>query len=180
MSQIRVPRGQNQILLDGRIDSKEWRRAETITIEKGSQIRFLQDDKNLYIAVEGRKKWTRYVDLYLKQDAVLTNLHASMQLGERMLKGNWNDTLPKWNWGNNTDWKANTVKIISDEEDVPLREALASYDGFEFQISKERMTDNELLIRVEFRDFEGKAPDIIFPEGTSRYTPQQWLRLDLK
>jgi hypothetical protein len=114
-------------------------------------------------------------------DNKLYNLHASFQLGERLLAGDaWNDSSPSNNWGNHVDWIANEAKMNEEKSaNLPIAERLFPYDGWEFQIRRSRFVGKEWRIRIEVRDFAGQRPDTIFPELSERKNPARWAVLSL-
>ncbi len=122
----------------------------------------------------------RYVDVYLDtEDSVIINLHSSMQLGERILNDHWNDTIPDWSWGNNSYWNANTVNLLTHNDNVPFLESVEPYEGFEFIISKHKLDASEVRIRIEMRDFLGEAEDMILTPRSERYDAKSWPQLYL-
>lgn len=102
-----------------------------------------------------------------------------MQLSQRQLGTVWNDTIPKWNWGNNHNWKANKVKIISNNQTMTFIETVARYEGFEFKIAKSKLKSNTSKIRLEIKDFIGKDDDIVFPIDSERLNTKNWFKLEL-
>ncbi len=102
-----------------------------------------------------------------------------MQLGERVLNKGWNDTLPAWNWGNNIDWLANKIEFGEKGRKSTFRESFKHYEGHEFRIAKRKFSSNHVKIRIEIRDFDGQAKDIIFPDNSERYNLENWFNLQL-
>ncbi len=178
-----IPSSQSvSIEIDGFLDEEEWKQPQKVTCGPQHQLLLLQDEQHLYIGIKGdEKEFARYVDLYLETRTMgMINLHASMQLGERLLTENWNDTIPQWNWGNNTNWEANTVQVISDDENIPFIESLKPYEGFEFRISKKKLGEETVRIRIEIKDFLGQTDGVVYPSASLRNETDQWLQLDLK
>jgi len=180
VSEVKVPSTKEVFIkLDGQIDENEWDGSRTVDISPDLRLQLLQTTEDFHLAVRNKENVARYVDVFIKKDSgKLINLHASMQLGERLLTGAWNDTIPEWNWGNNTEWSANTVEIISHNDEVLFREIVKPYDGFEFRISKKWITES-FLLRIEIKDFEGKEDDVVFPSGSKRDSFNNWIRIDL-
>ncbi len=165
---------------DGQLDERIWNQSLAFDLPSTYTLHLLQNDEAVWMAIELGEKSGKYVDVYLHNDSIGTiNLHASMQLGERMLAGNWNDTIPAWNWGNNYDWIANTIRYKEHNEKMLLMESIAPYQGFEFKISKSRILQNRLFIRLEIKDFTGTGENYIYPLLSKREDPGNWLNVSL-
>ena len=52
-----------------------------------------------------------------------------------------------------------------------------SRDRDEFVIERAKFSGGAKRLRVEVRDFTGKAADIVFPAGSSRFEPGGWRAL---
>ena len=169
------------IKIDGLFDSTEWKQSSTIRLTPNNCLYLMQDEESLFLGLRHNEDVKRYVDLYFHNDSIGTiNLHASMQLGERVLKDRWNDTIPGWSWGNNTYWMANRVEIRKEANENPFPENLNPYEGHEFQISKKKLKGKQIKLRLEIRDFMGKASDLSFPVHSQRYQTDQWMLLRLE
>ena len=169
------------IQIDGLFNEQDWKDAKLVNITDSTMLYLMQNNTELYLGIRNRDSVSRYVDLYIDNDSNGTiNFHASMQLGERLLSGNWNDTIPAWSWGNNDQWYANKVVIINNNENISFQESLKPYEGYEFKISKRKIIGKDIRIRIEIRDFEGKADDIIFPLNSKRMNEENWYSLKLK
>ncbi len=166
--------------IDGFLNLDEWQDSKIINMSEDNTLYLCQSEEFLFIGIKHNEEIRRYVDLYLENDAIGTiNLHASMQLGERNLTGQWSDTAPGWNRGNNTDWNANTVSFTSGSLQGSFLESLKDYQGHEFQISKKRLIKNQFKLRIEVRDFDGEAEDIQFPSTSTRVESTGWFDIDL-
>ncbi len=166
----------DDIKIDGILAEGEWEGSRKIRVTATSFLFLSQNDEYLYVGVKNVGNVSRYLDLYLDNESMGTlNLHASMQLGERLLKEGWNDTIPAWNWGNNTNWEANIVEVISDDETISFQQSVKPYEGHEFKISKRKFTGRHIRMRLEIKDFMGQASDIIFPADSERADIESWL-----
>ncbi len=167
--------------IDGLFGEEEWSKAKLVRITPNNSLYLIQNQKYLFLGVRNNEKVGRYLDLYLENDSIgAINLHASMQLGERQLTEDWNDTIPKWNWGNNREWTANMVGFLDDNEHHSFLESVRPYQGFEFQISKKKIRSKKVRIRLEIKDFVGQADEIIYPIESHRKIANDWLFLELK
>ena len=168
------------ISIDGIIDANEWKTSRVYDIASENKLYLVQDEAYVYMAIKRDAKVARYVDVYLTNDSnELINLHASMQLGERLLIGNWDDNNPAWKWGNNDGWQSNTARIIKKGNDLSFLETLKPYDGYEFKISKKKIKSNNFKLRIEIKDFIGEAEEITFPKNTDRKEQKNWFQINL-
>jgi hypothetical protein len=110
---IKVPVVSPQpLMIDGKFASAEWHDASVTAVTPGVTLYVQQFQGHVFIGVKGDDAAPFYVDLFLLgQDNCVYDLHASMQVGERLLCGDaWTDTDPPIQWGNNIDWIANEAK----------------------------------------------------------------------
>ncbi len=179
--QISVPKGDMPVLIDGRFSVKEWHDAIEVDIESSAKLYLKRLKNDVFIGIKSANA-LRYIDLFLlDSENRLYNLHASMQIGERLLTDDfWTDEKPAWRWGNHVDWIASEAKIDgSKNKDLPLAERFFAYDGTEFQIRRSRFPGKHWRIRIEVKDFAGELPDIVFPSGTGRKDTAKWAILKL-
>lgn len=169
------------IQMDGFFGLDEWNKSKAIGISLDNTLYLMQDKNYFYLGIKISEDVGRYIDLYMDNDSIGTiNLHASMQLGERQLTENWSDTIPEWDWGNNSRWTANNVMAVSDSEEISFLESVAEYEGFEFQISKSKISGKTIKIRLEIKDFEGQASEIVFPLNSNRTKTEDWFLVALE
>jgi len=169
--------------VDGRFDrEKEWAGAEAIEVGQGVTVLLKEKDGVMAIGVVTGCEFPAYVDLFIEaEDGTVWNLHASMQQGERLVAGReWDDRVPETKWGRQKDWRANTNRPLKERaNDDPLKKASfpPAHQGYEFVIERAKFGGGAKRLRVEARDFTGKAADIVFPAGSSRREPGGWLKL---
>lgn len=177
---VKVPHKQETMInLDGKIGSEEWQDTNSVQINSMMDLLLLQNNSDFYLAIEVSEDVARYVDIFIKPSGHdITNLHASMQLGERLLTGEWNDTIPQWNWGNNDNWSANTVILRNHNDTIPFIQLVQPYNGFEFRIARDKI-EPQFKIRIEIKDFEGKAEDVVYPKHSKRDDLGSWKEIDL-
>jgi hypothetical protein len=174
----RVPVMESTVTIDGTLEVNEWNKALEVDLESEVVLLLGQNEKNLFLGIK-RDSVARYVDLYIKTGDSLKNIHASMQLGERSLYGEWNDTIPGWNWGNNKLWTANKVSLLTNNDSLPFSKQVNPYDGFEFTIDKSMLGSNTFRLFVEIKDFMGEAKDIKFPKDATRKEYEKWYKVRL-
>jgi len=177
---VKVPEGNsNPILIDGIFSKAEWQDALTIKANDSVTLFLKQFRGHVFIGVKTDTSYPAYVDLFLLNGSnELYNLHASMQIGERLLSGNaWTDREPAWRWGNHGGWIANEAKYDSSKaRSLPDNEKVFPYEGKEFHLLRTRFTGKQWRLRVEVR---GSATDIVIPTDSERMNVARWLLLQL-
>lgn len=171
------------IMIDGNFSPDEWRDALVIPASASVKIYVQQVKGHVFIGIRKETGPPVYVDLFLVTgESRLHNLHASMQLGERLLSGDkWTDTEPATSWGVHHDWTANEAKSDPKRDrNLPIAERLLPADGVEFQLRRSRFSGKQWQVRIEVRDFVGKAPDIVFPPNSTRTSPAHWAVFSLE
>jgi hypothetical protein len=172
----------NPILIDGKFSPDEWRDASIIPVAPSVALYVQQVRGHVYLGVKGEEAKPFYVDVFLLTGTKsLYNLHASMQVGERLLAGDaWTDTDPPIVWGNHVDWIANEAKPDPrKDQSLPMTQRLYPRQGVEFQLRRSRFPGSEWRIRIEIRDFAGERADIIFPSDSIRMDTSHWMILHL-
>src|SRR5215813_12228644 len=96
---VQVPMGKH-ILIDGKVDEKEWADAKQIQASPATSLYFKRDNAYLYLAVKPSTPARLSIDLYFRGSEAekVLDLHASAKLGER--EGPL-DRWPSWVWWNN-------------------------------------------------------------------------------
>jgi len=163
----------SKILIDGQIEDGEWIGANQTKIKPGVNLFMLQDEHFLYLSVQYDTALyaNYYCDLYfyLGKDTLL-NIHASQQLGERLLIGaDWTDSEPPFNWGYISNWTANTVRFDR------KKEMYIPYNALEFQIAKKKLPNGVLKIALQSRDMNWKKEIINVPEEGDFKSTKNWL-----
>lgn len=171
---VKVPFNISSVEIDGFFKEKEWAGAKMIEVGNKTHLFLKQDKQFIFLGIKRNPGMAIYVDFYLKEKKSIRNLHASMQLGERELTGEWNDSSPDWQWGNNKLWSANSVRYVTDDESIPFLNQINEYEGYEFKIDKTMITSKKIQIMIEIRDFMGEAKTIIYPEAAKRDNSSKW------
>ena len=185
----RGPVGTMMPLINGDIDDEEWSRARRTNIQSKFELYCKQDDHYFFVGIRNRTESPFYVDLFVSMKDSLYNIHASSQLGERILKGeNWDDSTPITNWGYTNHWSANTVlfdrikfKKLREEgfEGNVSLDAVIPYDRFEFQFAKKYWPFEGARVRIEMRNMVGLKDyeETIFPRDSERKDDSGWFVL---
>lgn len=76
-------------LFDGNFGSDEWKTTTKIKLPAQAGIDLMYDKDSLYVCAKGKGQDYVVIHLYIEhvESGVLHNLHASVQLGERLLVG---------------------------------------------------------------------------------------------
>lgn len=163
----------SSILIDGIMKKDEWAGANRTTIQTGVDMYTLQDEHFLYLSIRYDTALfaNYYTDLYFETGKdTLLNLHASQQLGERILIGSaWTDSEPAIAWGYLSDWTANTIKFDR------LKKTYIHYNTLEFQIAKSKIPSGPLRIALQTRDINWEKKIINLPEGGNFRDTTDWL-----
>jgi hypothetical protein len=177
---IKVPEGNsNPILVDGIFSKAEWQDAATVKVNDSITLYLKQFRGHVFLGVKTATSYPAYVDMFLLTGSnELYDLHASMQIGERLLSGNaWTDREPAWRWGNHVGWTANEAKYDSTKErTLPDKEKVFPYEGKEFQLLRSRFTGKQWRLRIEVR---GSSPEVVFPADSQRMNTASWVTLQL-
>lgn len=74
-------------LFDGRCGKDEWQTSTKIELPAQVSVYLMHDVDSLFVCAKGEAEDYTVIDLYIEHDATghLHNLHASAQLGERLL-----------------------------------------------------------------------------------------------
>lgn len=163
---------------DGQFREQEWGLATLVYSSARYQIRVMADSTSIYIGVESAEPAHHYTDLYFS-GLQLMNLHASMQLGQRVLpqQSGWNENDPPWVWGNNKGWNANAVRyLIGADERDPFSKQVYPYFGQEFVISR-KLVGNQFRMAISIGDFEGLSPTTFFPQGVELTNIKGWYEI---
>lgn len=177
------------VLTDGKITADEWQDAQKIALDDLNTMYLKSDQFYYYIALKSGMEKPIYYDLFFEISGKLVNVHASSQLGDRVLPDtSWTDREPKTRWGFNQGWVANTIKFDREKfrqlraegvEGDLFQQTLVPYDGMEFQFSKEAWQLESALMRVEVRGMTAREDfkEGIFPASSKRKDTTHWHQL---
>jgi hypothetical protein len=175
------------VLLDGTFSPGEW--ADAVSIDAGVVGLFLKQEKgHVLLGVRCRGLTSPVVDLYVEPlGGEIHQLHASAQLGERTVPSDGSEP-PPFTWGRSPFWYANEVRwdegrrrqLINEgmEAGEAQMETLFPYDGFEFQIRRDKFGAAQWRVRLEVWSAGGNT--LVFPAGTRPGDATGWLVLDLE
>jgi len=100
----------------------------------------------------------------------LLNIHASQQLGERILTGTeWTDQDPPFNWGYISGWTANTIQRDKKNK------IFLPYTALEFQISKKKLINDYIKLGLQSRDMNWEKEIINVLKGGDFTSSKDWL-----
>jgi len=181
-SAINVPAGNDKpVLIDGHQSEDEWSDAITIDGEDSVKIFLKQYQDSVFLFVASPFRRMPYTDMYLSfSGGTLMHLHASAQLGERTLyDASWTDADSPFRWGFTDSWYANemrfdralAVKLVTEnpQRDRTLMQLETTYpfDGFEFQLHRERFRRSVWRLRAESHSIMPDERDVVIPSNAA-------------
>lgn len=168
------------VLMDGACTDRTWQTARAYPLAHGASIRFAANRDFLYVCVDPPAGSFANVDLYIRHDGKLYNLHSSAQLGERVKgEAGW----PDWQWGNNLGWTSNWLPWRGIRQDGgQARPRFDTVPGREMQIARTKFPKRtfDLMVHVhELATPAGMIGEDRFPAGAHDDDPASWARLQL-
>lgn len=164
------------VLLDGRCGKEEYGLAAARNMGQGVTLYALHDAHYVSLCADLPPESLGTMDLYLRSgdDALITNLHISAQVGERTYREGED---PEWQWGNHRGWYGPPV-AFSGTTIRPDRRAQATFadaKGREIRLSKARFGQGPWEIRLELHAIgPGRANTVRLPSKEG-----DWVRLSL-
>lgn len=175
------------IQIDGIFNEKEWDAAFSVAISDSVMLLVFQNDMDIFIGIESKSALMKTsTDLFLSNTSIgQINLHSSQKLGERIYEQQtWNPKVNEWNWGNNTQWTSNVItwdETKRANKSLPMIFKYIYFDGQEFVISKEKIKEETLNLRVKV--VVVKSDDtwstVEYPTGEAASDNSTWLNFSL-
>lgn len=177
------------VMIDGVFSEGEWDDALMVDASEAVKLYLKQEKGHLFIGVRCIRLITPIVDLFIQPTGrEIHQLHASAQIGERVLGGSAEED-PPWVWGHSPDWYANEVRWNRAQEERLIAEGVSEgeaqsranfpYDGFEFQVRASKFESSEWRIRIEVPSAPDYDAPFVFPPETVRRSTDGWLILTL-
>ena len=173
-------------LFDGRCGDDEWQGATQIELPAQVSVYLMHDKDSLFVCAKGKANDYTVIDLYIEDAATghLYNLHASAQLGERVLTDKeWSES----EFWNHKDWSGFWVPYAGDEEtDKGTRTKFLQGSHREVHVLRKKFVGNtwNMMIGVSAINHEGKyGAEFFYPENavdTDRSTWGKFSFLDNK
>jgi len=187
---VRVPAGAGTpVLTDGVFSAGEWDDAARLMLNDSVTLFFKQHDGHVFLGVYCPDLTVPVFDLFLDPGGgEVTQLHISAQLGERVLGAASAETEdPAFIWGRTADWYANEIRWDAGrlermieagaDRDEAFPDVVFPYEGAEFQIRRAKFGTPSWQMRLEIV-WRGSYDDpLVFPRGTARKDPTDWLVL---
>lgn len=175
-----VPSTDAPVLLDGRCEGDEWRRASRAPIRDGMELLLQQNASQLMLCVPLPPDSYGTMDLYVGSRTVPIpmNLHASAQVGERQRGvSGW----PEWVFGNQRDWYSPPVALSrATVTDGKPRLTFGAVMAREVVIDKSKFGNGPWRLMIELRalgaDKQGSAQ---FPAAATSDDPAGWAIVDV-
>lgn len=172
---LAVPSTDVPVLLDGRCEGDEWRRAARTTIRDGMELLLQQNATQVMLCVPLPADSYGTMDLYVGSRSVPIpiNLHASAQVGERQRTvSGW----PEWTFGNQRGWYSPPVAlsraaVVDGRAQLTFGNVMAR----EVVIDKEKFGGGPWRVMIEIRALGAdKKGSLQFPTGASADDPAGW------
>jgi hypothetical protein len=164
-------------LFDGRCGEDEWQAATKIDLPAQASVYLMHDKDSLYVCAKGKAEDYTVIDIYIEhaETGHLHNLHASAQLGERLLIENeWSET-EHWNL---EDWGGFWVPYAGNEEtEDGMRTRFLKGSHREIQVLRRKFAGNtwDMMIGVSAVNHEGKfGAEFYYPEGAVDTDESTW------
>ena len=174
---IAINQTNNAPLFDGRCGKDEWQAATKIDLPAQVAIYLMHDKDSLFACAKGKPEDYTVIDLYIEhaETGHLHNLHASAQLGERLLTDmEWSET-EFWNL---EDWSGFWVPYAGNEEtEDGLRNKFLKGSHREIQVLRKKFAGNTwiMMVAVSGLNHEGKyGAEFIYPESAVETDESTW------
>jgi len=190
---IRVPEGNGRpILTDGIFSPGEWDDALKIDVRPTVQLLLKKSGGFVFLGIRYVPPTLAVVDLFISPDGrAIRQLHASAQLGERLLNDTpGSDDDPEFLWGDTAGWYANEIRWNEKKVQALMKEgkslgeaqeaSLYRHDGFEFQIRQSKFGSDVWFVRFETPMPPDWTKPVVYPEGTDAASITGWLKLVFK
>ena len=164
-------------LFDCRWGKDEWQAATKIELPAQVSIYLMHDKDSLFVCAKGKAEDYTVIDLYIEhaETGHLHNLHASAQLGERLLTDKeWSES-EFWNL---EDWGGFWVPYAGNEEtEDGKRTKFLKGSHREIQVLRKKFAANtwNMMIGVSAVNHEGKyGAEFFYPEGAVDTDKSTW------
>ncbi len=167
-------------LLDGHCDDKEWLSATKFELPANTAVYLMHNKHSFFVCAKGKANDYTVVDVYIEhpETGQLYNLHASAQLGERVMTGK---TWDEFSWWNNKDWSGFWVPYAGEEETKSgKRTKFLEGSHREVQILKKKFAGNTLnmMIRLSGLSHNGQYGAVFFyPEKAIDTDKLTWSKM---
>lgn len=164
-------------LFDGSCDDSEWASATKISLPAQAFIYLMHDKHSVYVCAKGKAEDYATIDLYIEhaKTGYLHNLHASAQLGERLLtEKEWGESR-RWDL---KDWGGFWVPYAGyeDTEKGGRRPKFLKGSHREIQVLRKKFVGNtwKMMIGVSAINHEGESHTFLYPEKAVDVDTSTW------
>ena len=145
---VAINRSESAPLFDGRCDKDEWQAATKIELPAQVSVYLMHDNDALFVCAKGKAEDFTVIDVYVQHPETghLHNLHASAQLGERLLTDTeWSES-EFWNL---SDWGGFWVPYAGteDTDDGPKTKFLEGSHR-EIQVLRKKFTSDTWTMMI--------------------------------
>ena len=164
-------------LFDGRCGKDEWQAATKIELPAQVSVYLMHDKESLFVCAKGKAEDYTVIDLYIEhaETGHLHNLHASAQLGERLLTDKeWSES-KQWELN---DWSGFWVPYAGVEEtESGTRTKFLKGSHREIQVLRKKFVGNtwSIMIGVSAINHEGEdGAEFFYPEDAVDTDKSTW------
>jgi hypothetical protein len=164
-------------LFDGRCSRDEWQAATKIELPALVSVYLMHDQDSFFVCAKGKAEDYTVIDLYIEhaETGQLHNLHASAQLGERLLTDKaWSES-EFWNL---EGWGGFWVPYAGNEESEDgMRTKFLKGSHREIQVLRKKFAGNtwNMMIGVSAVNHEGKyGAEFFYPESAVDTDESTW------
>lgn len=164
-------------LYDGRCEGNEWQAATQLELPAEVSVYLMHDADSLFVCAKGKKEDYTVIDLYIEHEetGLLYNLHASAQLGERVLTDKGWSELEFWNI---EDWGGFWVPYAGNEEtEDGVRTKFLKGSHREIQVYRKKFKGDtwRIMIGVSAINHEGKyGAEFFYPANAVDIDKSTW------
>ncbi|MDX1538729.1 hypothetical protein [Arsukibacterium sp.] len=166
-------------LFDGRCDNDEWKSATKIDLAAEISVYLMHTSDSLFVCAKGKPEDYTVIDIYIEnaETGQLHNLHASAQLGERLLKNKEWSASEFWDL---KDWGGFWVPYAGNEDtENGTRTKFLEGSHREIQILRRKFLGNSwnMMIGVSAVYHEGEyGAEFFYPDGAMDTDVSTWRR----
>ena len=176
------------VLIDGIFSENEWADAREIIITDNYTLYLKKKQGHVFLGVKIYPFESQIIELYISPDEDrIYHFHASAQIGEKLIKSDYDWEDLHFRWGNSNGWYANEIRWDQYKRDsllnsgVPDNEAFTQsmykFEGFEFQILKSKFKTNKWRIRLEVPGPPSYDDPIVYPSDSEKKDRDSWMEL---
>lgn len=152
------------ITLDGRVDSLEWKKAKSYSIQHGVEVKIMSDQNYIYVATRGKTRGWSHV--YAKRVATVRVLHASAALGMAVYEAQKNS----WKAVQSFEWELRDTSVS--EGAFKNRAEYLKNNGWVATLTTMNANEQEFIISRALFDSTGMRIAVV--RASDPKSPHYW------